>query len=897
MKRRELRLEEIPFFPTVLTYTMHHGNQFITPAHFMAAVVSNPSVRCLIMRAFNVDASKVFEISHGLYLYCEEMRLSYIKEGASVEMRPSMEMLDFLDNYSRDIYKQNNLTFGTFLQVTSKCSDAVSSIFESILDKTMDYVVKTILSVEGSSPTFKLSLNDYFEYLDYMKSTSPDEVYESLKNSDSEEPDRITTICKTAVEQFSSNVSFMHMCNLMKEAVELPYIAVSMSLKMQTPYAQIQNFVVPLLSLGYEELTTMLERVGHEDELDTMISQLIAIYNSMDDNTLSDINAVSSKVMATVKEDASEGLNIGTSPRTVKAAEEAKSENVYMYGNEKLIEVAKDTMVRLDNPNLIVLGDSGTGKTTFVNKIISMANNDEFKDIGLSVYPCKMDVGVMSSRAKYKGEFEATFRRFIGDMVKKAQNAKKKPLLIIEDINQTVPTGIVSGDVTDTYVLLMEAMQKHHFPIIGTCTYDEYRTTVAKKRRYNDRFTVVRLEEPNREGVMTILKEKVSSIEEAYKIKVSEDALNRVYDLSAQFIRDKKFPAKALTLFNQTCAYAYTHGMQEVTANTVEALMERDYSIPSARLNTNLSESIKNISDDVKAHVFGQEQAVDLLVKYWKIKQAGLTKENKPIASLLFVGPTGVGKTELAKQFAKSIGYKMIRFDMSEYKEGHTISRLLGSPAGYVGYEDGGLLVNAIKSNPSCVLLLDEIEKAHPNLYDILLQIMDNAEITGSQGEKVDFQNVVLIMTSNCGARDAEGANRLGFNVDNNADNSLKEEIMQAELQRQFTPEFRGRLSAVVNFNPLSEEMCMQITDLRLKELQDSVKKTKEYVTLEFSDNLKAEIVNKTLSEKAGGRSIEKYIDEKVKDKLLDVLLSVNAGKETTIAVDIKGNDVVTYIK
>ena len=284
--------------------------------------------------------------------------------------------------------------------------------------------------------------------------------------------------------------------------------------------------------------------------------------------------------------------------------------------------------------------------------------------------------------------------------------------------------------------------------------------------------------------------------------------------------------------------------------------MERDYSVPSARLNTNLSDSIKAIATDVKGHVFGQDEAVDILVKYWKIKQAGLTKENKPIASLLFVGPTGVGKTELAKQFAKSIGYKLIRFDMSEYKEGHTVSKLIGSPAGYVAHEEGGLLVNAIKSNPNCVLLLDEIEKAHSNIYDILLQIMDNAELTGNSGEKVDFQNVVLLMTSNCGARDAESAHSLGFSSNDDASAKLKADIMDAELKRQFTPEFRGRLSAVVNFNPLSEKMCVQITDLRLKELVDSVKRTRENVTLNFSDNLKTHIVNKTLSEKAGGRSI-----------------------------------------
>ena len=510
MTKRQLGVEELPFFSTVVCYTMHHANQYITPAHFIAAALSTYEVRKLFMKAFNVDSSKIFEILHGLFEYCEEMRMDYIKEGKTVNMGFSMEMLDFLDNYNRDIYKCDNMTFGTLLQVTSKCSDAVSSIFENVLNKTMDYIVKTIISAEGKNATFGLSLNDYFDYLDFLKDVTPSEFAEmctNMGNADAEdENNRIQDICRVAIQTLNANVGFLHMVNI-DELAGIAYIALTMALKENTPFAQVNAMPMPLLNLGYEEISMLLAATGKEDELDSIIERLAVLYNNLDDDAVAQVGNMLHTKPIGEKE-------VGTST-SVKPAEEAKSKDVYMFGNEKILEVAKDTMVRLDNPNLIVLGDSGSGKTTFVDKIVSMANKDEFKDIGLSVYPCKMDIGVLTSKAKFKGEFESTFRRFIADMVKKANAAGKKPLLLIEDINQTVPVGITSGDVTDTYLLVMEAMNKYHFPIIGTCTYDEYRLTVAKKRRYNDRFTVVRIEEPNRDAVLTILKNKCKEIEEA----------------------------------------------------------------------------------------------------------------------------------------------------------------------------------------------------------------------------------------------------------------------------------------------------------------------------------------------------------------------------------------------
>lgn len=886
--KKVLTLEEVPYFHSVLTYATNHGNQYITPAHFMSALFTDYEVRKLFMKTFHVGNSEIFEITRGLFEYCENMKMAPLGNNRESGFHLSMEMYDFMDSYNREINKSKYMTVSAFFNSLWKSSLEICSIFEMVLDKSFDYIAKTLTSAEGNSNIFGMTIQEYSDYINWIEGITVDEltkIMSSLLEEDKLKELGLSDVQIHGVRRFGPSTDFCQALSNVSLA-ESMYVSLreTLSKENENQGVLVMSTGLTNLCLGYEEIHAMLNNTNHLNELDEMVELLSSNYDKLTEDSMDRVKQSIEDSKSVMKE------------LEQKPEEAVVKKEVYMYGNEKLLDVAKDILVRLDNPNLLVLGDSGTGKTTFVNKIISMASNKEFSDIGLDLYPCTLDIQALNTKSKFRGEFETNFKRFVSEMVKKAEDANKKPLLIIEDINQTVPIGQTSGDITDAYLLMMSAMEKYHFPIIGTCTYDEYRQTILKKRRYNDKFTVVRLDEPNRDGVLTIMKEKGKELEKAYNQKIDDSTYTRVYDLANQFVRDKKYPAKALTLLNQTCAYSYTHKIENVTPECVEAVMERDYSVPSARLNTNLSESIKEIAHDVKSHVFGQDEAVDILVKYWKIKQAGLTKENKPIASLLFVGPTGVGKTELAKQFAKSIGYKLIRFDMSEYKEGHTISKLIGSPAGYVAHEEGGLLVNAIKSNPNCVLLLDEIEKAHSNIYDILLQIMDNAELTGNSGEKVDFQNVVLLMTSNCGARDAESARTLGFSNSDDVNNKLKAEIMQAELQRQFTPEFRGRLSAVVNFNSLSEKMCVQITDLRLKELEDSVRKTRENINLNFSDELKTHIVNKTLSEKAGGRSIEKFIDERIKDILLDKLLEYSSNDKVTINLDYKNNEIVTDV-
>jgi ATP-dependent Clp protease ATP-binding subunit ClpA len=887
--KKALQVDEVPFFSSVLTYAYNHGNEYITPAHFISALLNDFEVRNLFMKTFHIDNHALYEIARGLFEYCENMRMDYVsKENPLQGFSLSMEMYDFMDNYNRELAKSTNMTATALFTALSKSSTEIASIFEVVMDKSFDYILKTFSTAEGKNNTFGLTVQEYFEYVNWMKSMNPvdfKKVCASVLDNKDADNEELTAARITAIKRFAINCDLTAFLSNETIATSF-YDSLKASIESHSPLIFMANSSAVSFCFGYEELYTLLDHTAHLNELDSIVDGIASIYDD-----------TSTEAVEAAREAAKEAVKGVINDQSSPDVEEAKvDKEVYMYGNEKILDVTKDILVRVDNPYLIVLGDSGTGKTTFVDKIISMATNNEFSDIGLDLYPCTLDIQALNSKSKFRGQFEDNYKRFISEMVSKAEKANKKPLLIMEDINQTVPIGQTSGDVTDLYIMVMKSMEKYHFPIIGTCTYDEYRQTVAKKRRYNDKFTIVRLEEPAREGVLTIMKEKAKELEESYNQTILDSTYTRVYDLANQFIRDKRYPAKALTLLNQTCAYAYTHNVKEVTPDCVEAVMERDYSVPSARLNTNLAESIRNIATDVKSHVFGQDEAVDIMVKYWKIKQAGLTKENKPIASLLFVGPTGVGKTELAKQFAKSIGYKLIRFDMSEYKEGHTISKLIGSPAGYVAHEEGGLLVNAIKSNPNCVLLLDEIEKAHSNIYDILLQIMDNAELTGNSGEKVDFQNVVLIMTSNCGARDAEGARSLGFINSEDSNNKLKSEIMNAELSRVFTPEFRGRLSAIVNFNSLSEKMCIQITDLRLKELEESLKKTRENITLSFTDTLKTHIVNKTLSEKSGGRSIEKFIDEKIKDTLLDTILELNTTDKVDINLDFVDNNIVAKV-
>lgn len=869
----EIQVQDIPFFNSVLPYAINHGNKFVSPAHLMLAVMNDYGVRKLLIKAFDIDTKAILEISRGLVEYCEHMKYRDAHGDGMYKFTLSMEMYDFIDTYKRCFEKTKNMTCTPMFLALYKSSYEVSSIFETVIGKPMDAIVKKLANVEGDAPTFGMTVDEYMDFSSEVNKMSPDEIRglcgEILSNSVSDDASaNLVAGLKKFYIPLDFSFSLKHPI-----AAEGFYESLQSVIGMNKPILLTVMNTDIKMCLGYDEIYNLLDTTKHLDKLDDMLNEVSKLYDLTFD----------------IKEEELQILEdtVEVEPSVEEPKKEVKE--AYMYGNENLIDIAKDMFVRLDNPYLIVLGDSGTGKTTFVEKIISMAEKDEFSDIGLSLYPCSLDIQSMFTGSMYKGAFESSFNKYVANMVKKAESMKKKPLLILEDINNTVP-GQTSGDVTAPYKLIINAMNKYHFPILGTCTYNEYRVSIAKNRRYADKFTTVRIQEPDKAGVMEIMAHEGEILEKGYNLKISESVYERVYDLSNQFMRDKRYPGKALLLLNQASAYAYTHKREELTTDCVEAIMSRDYNVPSARLNTNLLESIDSISNEVKSHVFGQDEAVDKLVKYWKIKQAGLTKENKPIASLLFVGPTGVGKTELAKQFANSIGYKLLRFDMSEYTEGHTISKLIGSPAGYVAHEEGGLLVNAIKETPNCVLLLDELEKAHPNIYNVLLQIMDNAELTGNSGEKADFQNVVLIMTSNCGARDAENARSLGFA--RSSENEVKAEVMQEELNKQFTPEFRGRLSGIVQFNPLSSDMCVQITDLRLRELEKLINKTRSNISLECSDELKSHIVNLALSKKAGGRSIEKYIDENIKDRIVNILLENNTTKKSMIRMTLENESV-----
>lgn len=857
----------LPFIHSSVSYVWKHKNLFITPAHIMQCVLNDSNVRVLLKNVFNVTPDKLFELSRGLFLYCENMSISYLSSNEIKGFSLSLELLDFCDNFNREFQNTSELTLYSFFAALDKSSSEVCQIFTDVLGLDMNYIVKTLRSAEAKQKSvFGLTTDEYLKYVEWSNNLHNDKnSLLSLLNMNDLESDlneESRDLYKKALIHFDA-VGVLNAILNDKQISVVFYEILQTSIDKKAICYLDNGFPV---ILGYEEVYTILNNLDKIDELDSIIESLSEILDST--NYFSNVEE---EIKNSQKNSSLEKDKIQKAPEK-KVIKDSKP--VFMYGNDALLEEAKDIFVRLDNPYLLVLGDSGTGKTTFINKLIEMADKDEFSDIGLKLYPSKLDMVALSTKSAFKGAFEANFRKSISDLVMKAEKVGKKPLLIIEDIQLTAPSGQTSGDVTDAYILMLQMMEQYKFPIVGTCTYDEYRQTVAKKRRYNDKFTISRIKEPDKESTLIILKENGSLLEKEYSQHISDSTYERVYDLSYQFIRDKKFPAKALTLLNQACAYAYTHKKENVDASCIEYIMSRDYNVPSARLSTNLLESINIIDSNVRSKVFGQDEAIDKLMKYWKIKQAGLTKKNKPIASLLFVGPTGVGKTELAKQFADAVGYKLIRFDMSEYKESHSISKLIGSPAGYVGYDEGGMLVNVIKSNPSCVLLLDEIEKAHQNIYDVLLQIMDNAELTGNSGEKVDFQNVILLMTSNCGARDAENAKSIGFTQDVDVNNKLKAQIMQNELNSQFSPEFRGRLSGIVQFNNLSESMSEKITELKFKELNESLAENIDNIVVEVDDTLKNYIIASAMSGSSGGRGIEKMIDEEVKDKLLDVILA-----------------------
>ena len=539
----------------------------------------------------------------------------------------------------------------------------------------------------------------------------------------------------------------------------------------------------------------------------------------------------------------------------LQKAREGKIDPV--IGRDDEIQRVTQILCRRKKNNPILVGEAGVGKT-------AIAEGLALNIVALKVPPIiqntelyALDLGAMLAGTKYRGDFEKRLKGVM-DELKSIPNA----ILFIDEIHTLIGAGATSGTM-DAANHLKPALASGELKCMGATTFAEYRNGFEKDKALSRRFSKVDINEPSAKTTYKILKGLKSKYEEHHNVTFTDKALKTAIDLSKRYITDKFLPDKAIDLIDETAASFHLKNKKKrvVGSNDIENTISKIVGISNSKVTHDETLSLANLEENLRKKVIGQDRAVAEVAKAIKISKAGLTPQNKPIASFLFSGPTGVGKTELALSLSQTLGINFERFDMSEYMEKHAVSRLVGAPPGYVGYEQGGLLTEAIKRHPYTVLLLDEIEKAHPDLVNILLQIMDNATLTDNNGYKANFQNVILIMTSNVGAT---ARSVMGFNKD---DSLSKDE----ELKLFFTPEFRNRLDAVVEFSQLNSEIVKGIVEKFIEELNSDLKKKKITVTL--SPKAVEFIAKSAYSPEMGARPIKRYIHDNITNKLSDEIL------------------------
>lgn len=539
----------------------------------------------------------------------------------------------------------------------------------------------------------------------------------------------------------------------------------------------------------------------------------------------------------------------------LQKAKEGKIDPV--IGRDDEIQRVTQILCRRKKNNPILVGEAGVGKTAIAEGLALNIVAHKVPSIIQNTELYALDLGAMLAGTKYRGDFEKRLKGVM-DELKSIPNA----ILFIDEIHTIIGAGATSGTM-DAANQLKPALASGELKCMGATTFAEYRNGFEKDKALSRRFSKVDINEPSAKTTYKILKGLKSKYEEHHNVTFTDKALKTAIDLSKRYITDKFLPDKAIDLIDETAASFHLKNKKKrvVGSNDIENTISKIVGISNSKVSHDETLSLINLEENLRKKVIGQDKAVAEVVKAIKISKAGLTPQNKPIASFLFSGPTGVGKTELALSLSQTLGINFERFDMSEYMEKHTVSRLVGAPPGYVGYEQGGLLTEAIKRHPYTVLLLDEIEKAHPDLVNILLQIMDNATLTDNNGYKANFQNVILIMTSNIGAT---ARSVMGFNKD---DSLSKNE----ELKAFFTPEFRNRLNAVVEFSQLNNEIVKGIVEKFIEELNSDLKKKKITVTL--SPKAIEFIAQSAYSHEMGARPIKRFIHDNITNKLSDEIL------------------------
>ena len=554
-----------------------------------------------------------------------------------------------------------------------------------------------------------------------------------------------------------------------------------------------------------------------------------------------------------------------------------------LIGREYEVERVIQILCRRRKNNPLLVGEAGVGKTAIAEGLAWRITQKDVPEILADSVVYSLDMGALLAGTKYRGDFEQRLKGVL-----KSLKDKPNGILFIDEIHPLIGAGAASGGTLDASNLLKPGLSSGALKCIGATTFTEYRGIFEKDAALSRRFQKVDVVEPTVEQTVEILKGLKSRFEEHHNVKYAVAALQAAAELSAKYINDRHLPDKAIDVIDEAGAaqriLPVSKRKKTITKSEVEDIVAKIARIPPANVSNDDRGKLKTLERDLKSVVFGQDKALDVLASAVKMARSGLGRGDKPIGSFLFSGPTGVGKTEAAKQLAYIMGIDLIRFDMSEYMERHAVSRLIGAPPGYVGFDQGGLLTEAVTKKPHCVLLLDEIEKAHPDIFNVLLQVMDHGTLTDNNGRKADFRNVIIVMTTNAGA-EALNKTVMGFTNKHDAGDEM------ADIKRLFTPEFRNRLDATVSFKALDENVILRVVDKFLLQLETQLAEKKVEVT--FSDKLRKHLAKKGFDPAMGARPMQRLIQDTIRRALADELLFGRLTDGGRLTVDLDDKDEV----
>lgn len=550
----------------------------------------------------------------------------------------------------------------------------------------------------------------------------------------------------------------------------------------------------------------------------------------------------------------------------INLTQEAKDGKIMpIIGRDEELKSTIQTLCRKTKNNPIYVGDAGVGKTAIAEALAQAIVDNKVPDVIKDFEIYTLEMGTLVAGTQYRGDFEKRLKDIVDEAIE-----KKNCILFIDEIHTMIGAGTGREGGLDAANILKPALSRGKIKCIGATTYDEYKKVFEKDKALARRFQKIEVLEPSRDDTVKIIAGIISKFADFHKIKYNKNVIEQTVDMSIQFLPDRRLPDKAIDIIDEAGAMAMLNKQKTVDKNTINAVISKMSKIPLETLTADKEDSLKSLESTLKNKIFGQSDAVEQIVKSVKKSKAGFKNPDKPDAAFLFVGPTGVGKTELCRVLSSELNEKLIRFDMSEYQEEISVSKLIGSSAGYVGYEEGGLLTEAVRKDPHSIVLFDEIEKAHQKVYNILLQIMDYGTLTDNQGRKIDFRNCIIILTSNVGVNIANQHKALGFGSDS-YELSSKQSIIFEEIEKTFAPEFRNRLDGVIMFNSITEEVANDIAKREVEKIVDRLKV--KGVTLEIEQNVINKVSKDGYSKEFGGRNIAKTAENLIIEPLIDEVL------------------------